>query len=221
VSVDVSGAAVSISLDPGEVVVCTFTNDTFDLKVTKATTPGSPTSVEAGASTSYRISVDNIGSGGTAQDATLFDVLPVGFSFGSLPAGCSAVGQTLSCTIAANLLDPSDPAVVIDVPVTVAGSTAAGTYTNVAVIDHPDDDGECEPGQACVPSPCPAEQPATPAGNNKDCETTTVVRGASITVVKQTRDGETTPLFWTFNVNGPSLNNAAVAERRWVGDHSS
>ena len=166
-----------IALALGQHVTCFVFNDDLpiDLSITK--TDDGLIKVAGGAPFDYTITVDNVGPGdvGLGAVVTVTDQLPVGFDFVAFPATCSAVGQALTCSIAAADLHVADPPVVITVSVKAHPDIATGTYTNKAFVDTGDDPA-CV-GVGCVPV-CGS------SNNNVACQDTDIRREASITIDK-------------------------------------
>ena len=52
-----------------------------------------------GVPASYTLSVQNTGTAATTAVSTITDTIPTGLTIGTLPAGCTAAGQTVTCTI--------------------------------------------------------------------------------------------------------------------------
>ena len=180
-----------ITLDEGQDVYCNVTNRDLpvDLEIDKG--DGDVTAVAGGAPFDYTITVSNIGDRDVDADepVTVTDELPAGMSFVlPLPAGCAAVGQTLTCDIDPALLQVGDDPVVITITISVAPGAAPGEYTNKAFVTT-EDDPICEGDGECPPPPCPADQvpdrvAVQNASNNVDCEDTPVDPSADLTVVK-------------------------------------
>jgi hypothetical protein len=89
----------------------------------------------------YVITVTNEGTGPTTAVATVSDDVPAVLTLGTLPPGCAAVGQAVTCTVAAGL-EAGGQAVFV-IPVTP--TTAARLLINTAGVT-----GGGDPG-------CPAE----------------------------------------------------------------
>ena len=78
-------------------VVTTVTAGT-DLKATKTINNTSgPTVVLIGTPSTVRLQIDNVGPQ-TVTGATITDAMPSQLTIQSLPSGCSAIGQTVTCT---------------------------------------------------------------------------------------------------------------------------
>ena len=167
-----------ITLALGQHASCNMTNDDdpLDLAITK--TDDGLVKVAGGDSFNYTITVDNLGprDARASEVVTVTDRLPVGFEFVlPLPAGCTSLGQVLTCSLDPAALQVADPAVVIVVTVHARADAASGTYTNIAYVDTVEDPA-CV-GQGCVPV-CGA------VTNNIACETTQIIRQASLTIDK-------------------------------------
>ncbi len=89
----------------------------------------SSSSFVVGVPASYTLTVSNTGSATTTASASITDVIPGGLTIGTLPSGCSATGQQVTCTIATGLTVGSTIAFVIPVTPTVAanGTTLSNT----------------------------------------------------------------------------------------------
>jgi uncharacterized repeat protein (TIGR01451 family) len=138
----------------------TTINRSADISITKTE---SVDPAIAGGSLSYTVQVTNNGPS-DATGVTVTDVLPAGLTFTSTGSsvGCSAVGQTVTCTIGA-LANAAQSSAVI--AVNVASSVAhASVISNTATVAATEND-------------------ATP-GNNSSTETTTVNRRVDLVVTK-------------------------------------
>jgi uncharacterized repeat protein (TIGR01451 family) len=88
----------------------------------------------AGTNNSYSLVVHNGGGTTVSGTTTVTDVLPTGLSF-LASAGCSAVGQTVTCTSTASVTAGNDfPTMTVNVA--VAGS-AGSSVNNVASVSNP------------------------------------------------------------------------------------
>ena len=85
-----------------------------------------------GVPASYTLQVTNIGSAATTATATITDVIPGTLALGTLPPGCGAAGQTVTCTIAAGLA--TGTAVSFVIPVTPTAAASGTTLTNTATV---------------------------------------------------------------------------------------
>lgn len=96
---------------------------------------------EPGKTVNYVITVGNAGPVATTAPIQVRDVVSAGLTLGSLPAGCTASGQTVSCEIAAGLPGRAPGAVTavgraaeirFTIPVTVTpGATSGGNTVQV------------------------------------------------------------------------------------------
>ncbi len=90
-----------------------------------------PSSFIVGAPASYTLTVTNNGTGPTTATTTVTDTIPTGLTIGTLPANCNAVGQTITCTIAAGLISGTSQSFTIPVTATIS---AIGSVTNTATV---------------------------------------------------------------------------------------
>jgi putative cell wall-binding protein len=97
-----------------------------------------PASVTPGASVTWTFTITNAGPG-ASSGYSLSEVLPTGYIKGTLPAGCSASGQTVTCTRGA-LADGATSTIAI--PATAPGS--AGCATNSATVSGNEADADPE-----------------------------------------------------------------------------
>ncbi|WP_133822090.1 DUF7507 domain-containing protein, partial [Tahibacter aquaticus] len=84
-----------------------------------------------GVPASYTLQVTNTGTTATTAAATITDTIPAGLTIGTLPAGCTATGQTVTCTIASGLAVGANASFVIPVTPTLA---AGASVTNTATV---------------------------------------------------------------------------------------
>ncbi|WP_133822082.1 DUF11 domain-containing protein, partial [Tahibacter aquaticus] len=83
-----------------------------------------------GVPASYTLQVTNTGTTATTAAATITDTIPTGLTIGTLPAGCTATGQTVTCTVPAGLAASASTSFVIPVtPTLAAGSSVTNTAT--------------------------------------------------------------------------------------------
>ncbi|MFD0724488.1 hypothetical protein, partial [Lysobacter brunescens] len=115
------------------------------LTMTK-TASASPWTV--GVPASYTLQVTNTGGVATTATATITDTIPTGLTIGTLPAGCTAAGQTVTCTIAAGLAVSGSASFVIPVTPTLAAGTSV---TNTATVSGGGDPG-CGAEARCTSS---------------------------------------------------------------------
>jgi uncharacterized repeat protein (TIGR01451 family) len=123
---------------------CTFTNTAGEPQLTLVKTASSATfSVDVPAS--YTLSVTNTGNAATTDAATVSDNVPAGLTLGAMPAGCTASGQAVSCTVEAGLAPGASVAFVI--PVTPTAAVGATTVTNAATVSG--GDAACPQAATC------------------------------------------------------------------------
>ncbi|RZL60985.1 MAG: DUF11 domain-containing protein, partial [Variovorax sp.] len=108
---------------PGPGGVCQWT----DAETTVVTAPlltivktASASTFVVGQGASYTLTVANGGTSATTAVATVTDNIPTGLTPGAMPAGCSASGQVVTCTIPAGLAIGASVNFVIPVTPTVA-----------------------------------------------------------------------------------------------------
>ena len=124
-----------------------LTVTSVDLSITK--TDGGAVPVAGDGTFTYTLTIDNLGPSDAQNDATVVDVLPAEItfaSFGVVPVGVTCappVGQTITCTIAKELLEVSDDVVQIPIQVSVQAGTTVASITNKAIVSSPDDEAPC------------------------------------------------------------------------------
>jgi uncharacterized repeat protein (TIGR01451 family) len=123
----------------------------------------SASSFVVGVAASYTLQVTNTGTAATTATATITDNIPGSLTIGTLPAGCSASGQSVTCTIAAGLATGSPVSFVI--PVTATAAASGTTLTNTATVSGGGD-------------------PSCPGGASCSSSTTTPVNAPALQVVK-------------------------------------
>jgi uncharacterized repeat protein (TIGR01451 family) len=99
------------------------------LKADLAVSKQGPTSVLAGDTFTYTLTVENLGPD-DAVDAVLVDTLPNSVTIVSLPETCTAVGNIVTCDIGA-IYPPSAVAIM---NIVVTAPATAGTLTNTAEV---------------------------------------------------------------------------------------
>ncbi len=142
-------ASVSGGGDPG----CPAAARCTDTEITPVNAPqltitktASAASFTVGTPASYTLSVQNTGTAATTAAATITDVVPASLTLGTLPAGCTAAGQTVTCTIAAGLAAGGSTSFVIPVTPTAA---AIPSVTNTASVSGGGDPG-CPAAPRCT-----------------------------------------------------------------------
>jgi uncharacterized repeat protein (TIGR01451 family) len=100
-----------------------------------------------GVPASYTLQVTNTGSAATTSLATIADAVPATLALGSLPGGCNAIGQNLTCTIPSGLATGS--AVSFVVPVTPTSAAGGTSVTNTATVSGGGDPG-CPNASNCT-----------------------------------------------------------------------
>ncbi len=115
-------AGASVTLTPSAPAACLVPQ----LTITKT---ASSANFVVGTAASYTLSVQNTGTAATTAAATITDTIPTGLTIGTVPAGCTATGQVVTCTIATGLAVNATTSFVIPVTPT---STAATPVVNTA-----------------------------------------------------------------------------------------
>ena len=100
--------------------------DQPQLRIHKEATPESFT---VGVQASYVLTVFNEGTAATTAVTTVADTIPGAFTLGAMPAGCTAAGNDVRCTIAVGLSPGAVVAFII--PVT---PTTSGSFVNTATV---------------------------------------------------------------------------------------
>ncbi len=167
-----------------------------NLGLTKTATP-SPFTV--GQAASYTLTLTNTGTAATTAVATISDTIPTGLTIGTLPAGCTAVGQVVTCTVAAGLAATNGTASFV-IPVTPTAAAGA-SVTNAATVR-----GGGDPGCAAATNPLPARcNPSITTTINSPALTITKTASAASFVVG-------TPASYTLSVQntGTAATTAAA-----------
>ncbi|MES2672300.1 MAG: hypothetical protein V4673_18025, partial [Pseudomonadota bacterium] len=95
------------------------------------TKTASAASFVVGTPASYTLQVSNTGTLATTATSTITDTIPTGLTIGTLPAGCTAAGQTVNCTIPAGLAAGANTSFIIPITPTLA---AGASVTNTATV---------------------------------------------------------------------------------------
>jgi uncharacterized repeat protein (TIGR01451 family) len=115
-----------------------------------------------GQSANYVFTVTNTGTSATTAQATVRDVLSTSLTLGTMPAGCTASGQSVACIVPAGLA--VGQSVSFTIPVTAKASAGNTTLVNTANVTG-GGDASCETGCTGTvttpigPSPSPASIP--------------------------------------------------------------
>ncbi|UBB17512.1 beta strand repeat-containing protein [Comamonas odontotermitis] len=123
------------------------------LGLTKTSTPNAFVVGQAG---SYTLTVLNSGTAPTTGNTVVSDTIPAGLTIGTLPSGCTATGQQLSCTIAAGLA--VNASVNFTIPVTATAAVDGQTVQNAATVAGGGDPG-CTAATNPLPARCQAQVP--------------------------------------------------------------
>jgi uncharacterized repeat protein (TIGR01451 family) len=104
-------------------------NAVAEPQLTLQKSAGAPAFV-SGVPSTYTLAISNTGTAATTAPATITDNLPADLTLGTLPAGCAAVSQTVTCTVPAGLATGQLVSFVI--PVTPQPAATGTTATNTA-----------------------------------------------------------------------------------------
>lgn len=122
----------------------------------------SDATMTVGKASSYTISVKNSGDSDTSDTSgtiTVTDVIPNEFTIGTLPAGCSASGQTVTCTTTTVLRTSAANSWDIVIPVTPTKVSAK--LTNTAYVTG-GNSSNCTTDTSCPAAVDTAVDPGTP-----------------------------------------------------------
>ncbi|MGJ7520609.1 prealbumin-like fold domain-containing protein [Variovorax sp. LT1P1] len=123
-TVTLDAAATAVGSD----IACTFTNTAVSsLKLVK--TSSTPNFI-VGVPASYTLTLTNTGVFATQAATTVTDSVPATLTLGAMPAGCSATGQVVSCTVPAGLAATTGSTSFV-IPVTPL-ATAVPSVSNTA-----------------------------------------------------------------------------------------
>ncbi|WP_313401012.1 hypothetical protein, partial [Stenotrophomonas sp.] len=169
------------------------------LHITK-TVSASPMVV--GVAASYTLKVDNTGTAATTAVATVTDTIPTGLTIGTLPPGCAASGQTVTCTIAAGLPATNGTKSFV-IPVTPTAAAAASVTNTASVIGGGDANCATSEGEGCTSTVItPVSTPALELTKNAvlAADQSTITYGFSVR-----------------NTGGAVLNNVTVSDPKLPG----
>ncbi len=121
-----------------------------------------------GVPASYTLAISNTGTAATTAPATITDNVPAQLALGTLPAGCQAVSQTVTCTVPAGLAPGQLVSFVL--PVTPLAAGAGTTATNTATAAGGGD-------------------PSCPAATRCAATVTTPIEAPQLTLLKSPSDG--------------------------------
>ncbi|MGL6289628.1 MAG: beta strand repeat-containing protein, partial [Silanimonas sp.] len=111
----------------------TTTVDRVELTLAKTASVGAGSFV-VGVPASYTLTVTNGGTTAMSVPATVTDTIPAGLTIGTLPAGCTASGQAVTCTVAAGLSNVAPNNTVSFVIGVTPTAAAAPSVTNTASV---------------------------------------------------------------------------------------
>ena len=144
------GTGTSIAVTPavGDDITCTFVNTPVPSTAitSKVANPASGSTVAIGSTIAYSLST-LIGNSPNQAPIVLTDTLGAGLTVGTLPAGCSAAGQVITCTIPAGTVPGTttfnyNATVAVGAVASVGNSVTAntglcGTCTTTHVVANP------------------------------------------------------------------------------------
>ena len=171
----------TIDVPNGGVVSCEIVNDDKPVDLTLDKSDGG-VNAAPGTAFDYTLTITNIGERNVDLDEPVwvYDTLPVGMEFVTVPGTCTVSGRDVACEIDPALLPAGGEPVVITLTVRFLPGTPAGTYTNLAFVETDDDPAPDEP---VCPSEIPVGGRAIPT-NNVDCEDTPLTPVYGLTIVK-------------------------------------
>ncbi|QBB69777.1 DUF11 domain-containing protein [Pseudolysobacter antarcticus] len=140
------------------------------LKIVKS---ASPSTFVVGQPATYTLTVTNTGTAATTAASSISDVIPTGLTIGTLPSGCTASGQTVTCTVPTNLATGTPVAFAI--PVIPQNSLNGLSVTNTAGVTGGGDPG-CATGTPLASLPARCQSPVT---NPVSAPQLTIVKTAS------------------------------------------
>ncbi|HJR74517.1 MAG TPA: hypothetical protein VJ806_12880, partial [Luteimonas sp.] len=117
--------------------------------VSKSSNPASGSTVSPGDTIQYTLSV-NVANSATTAPITLTDTLSAGQTLGAMPAGCSAAGQVVTCTLAAGALPSGSPHTFVYSAIVDANAT--GSVGN-SVVPSGTDNPTCAAGGCTTTHP--------------------------------------------------------------------
>ena len=155
----------------------------------------SPTSFAVGQAGSYTLTVTNQGTAATSGTTTVTDTVPTGLTIGTLPAGCTAAGQQVSCTTTQSLA-AANGTTSFTIPVTAQAAVDGMTVQNAATVTGGGDPG-CSASTSPLPARCQAQVPVVvvaPALKiDKSASTTAFAIGVAASYTLKVTNVGTTP----------------------------
>lgn len=112
------------------------------------TKSASASSWTVGVAASYTLTLQNTGTAATNDQAMITDTIPTGLVIGPLPEGCSVVGQTVNCTVAAGLFPGASH--VFAIPVTPTQPASPGVMNSATA--YGGGDATCPAASRCTGS---------------------------------------------------------------------
>jgi uncharacterized repeat protein (TIGR01451 family) len=126
-----TGDPVSSNNGPAQVVVTVTPGTNLQANKTMKSASTGLTTFSAGESVTLTLSATNSGTQ-QATGVTLTDTISSNFTIGTLPLGCTAISQTITCTV--GTLNAATTSSVFTIPLTVIASPTLGNGSNTAAI---------------------------------------------------------------------------------------
>lgn len=179
------------SASVGKTISCTLTNTAIEVEGLKTASPASGTTVETGDLITYTLKV-TVSGGPLKKELKLTDTLGTGLTLvaSTLPSGCTASGQVITCKLAANTAD-GDHSFVYKATVNGAAGTAANpSVKNKLVLDKGTCDN-CDNEHPVTRKTVVASQKSSvPAPNTSVVEATIITYTLSTTVTGDSTTSE-------------------------------
>ena len=171
----------TIVVPNGGIISCEIINDDKPVDLALDKSDGGANAAP-GTAFDYTLTITNIGERDVDLDEPVwvYDTLPAGMEFVTVPSTCEVAGSDVACEIDPALLPAGGDPVVITLTVRFLPGAPAGTYTNLAFVETDDDPAPEEP---VCPTDIAPEGRAIPT-NNVDCEDTPLTPVYGLTIVK-------------------------------------
>ncbi|WP_211231704.1 IPTL-CTERM sorting domain-containing protein [Ottowia thiooxydans] len=159
-----------------------------------------PSTLVVGQSANYILTISNNGGAATNAAITVSDVVPTGLTLGSMPSGCGATGQTVSCTISSLAINGTTS---FTIPVTAQNSINGQSIQNTASAT-----GGGDPG-------CPVGTPLASLPARCQGSVTTPISAPQLTLTKTASDNFAVGVAGSYVLRVENTGSAAT-----VGDIS-
>jgi len=190
------------------------TNTPLNAPALTLTKTASSSAFVVGTPASYTLTVTNTGTTATTAASTVTDSIPTGLTIGTLPAGCTAAGQVVTCTVPTNQATGAAAAVSFVIPVTPTASAATPVVNSASVR------GGGDPGCTATTTPLPGRcNPTTSTPLNAPDMTSAITGlplaaapGATVNGTLTCTNGSTTAAATsvTCSVVGATLGNCQI-----------